>query len=206
MQHLGSHRCGGAIITANRILTAAHCTGVAATALSFRAGSAASQTGGQLIGATAIINHPQYNSATLNNDVAVINLASSFTGAGGTIATIGIPAQGAGTAAGVISTVSGWGALCEGCAGSATLQAVSKPIVANAACNTALGGGITAEMICAGTAAGGVDACQGDSGGPLVAGSQLIGVVSWGIGCARPGLPGVYARTSSFTTWINGLL
>ena len=81
---------------------------------------------------------------------------------------------------------------------------------------------VTADMLCAGGEAG-KDGCQGDSGGPLVLeGSnqqfQVIGVVSWGIGCARAGLPGVYAETASksriieisfeiyvseFITWID---
>ena len=60
-------------------------------------------------------------------------------------------------------------------------------------------------MICAGFAAGGHDACLGDSGGPLVIGSQLVGIVSWGIGCGRPNFPGVYTSTGNLRTWIAGL-
>lgn len=52
--------------------------------------------------------------------------------------------------AGTLSRVSGWGAISEGGPGSPTLQAVSVPVVTNAACNAAYGGGITDGMICAG--------------------------------------------------------
>ena len=60
---------------------------------------------------------------------------------------------------------------------------------------------ITSSMIFATDT--GKDSCQGDSGGPLVVEDSdtnqntLVGVVSWGIGCARDGLPGIYAEVSS---------
>ena len=69
--------------------------------------------------------------------------------------------------------------------------------------------GISEQMICASIAAGGKSSCQGDSGGPLVLntneGWQQIGVVSWGIGCAAQGYPGVYARIAEFDDWLNGI-
>lgn len=66
------------------------------------------------------------------------------------VAIIGMPPQGAGTAAGILARVSGWGAICEGCAGSALLRYVLVPIITNAQCNASYGGGVTDGMICAG--------------------------------------------------------
>lgn len=61
-------------------------------------------------------------------------------------------------------------------------------------------------MICAGDINGGHDSCQGDSGGPLVAvirnKQTLIGVVSFGAGCARPRVLGVYANVVTQRNWI----
>ena len=54
---------------------------------------------------------------------------------------------------------------------------------------------------------GGVDACQGDSGGPLFTQnpSTLIGIVSWGYGCAAAGYPGVYTQVSYFIDFIKSV-
>lgn len=64
---------------------------------------------------------------------------------------------------------------------------------------------ITDSMLCAGWVEGGRDACSGDSGGPLTdnASSVLVGLVSWGRGCAEPDTSGVYARVASFSDWIT---
>ena len=73
-----------------------------------------------------------------------------------------------------------------------------------------MNGYMTPDMLCAGLKEGGKDACQGDSGGPLVASDpgmenamSLIGVVSWGFGCAGVDALGIYAEVSHFTDWLN---
>ena len=93
------------------------------------------------------------------------------------------------------------------------LSYVQVPIVTPAECKRSYGldedGNdiITRNMICAGyPGIGGKDACQGDSGGPLVCDeggfAVVVGVVSWGKGCASPNYPGVYARISPVLNWI----
>ncbi|OQV13671.1 putative Chymotrypsinogen 2, partial [Hypsibius exemplaris] len=92
------------------------------------------------------------------------------------------------------------------------LQQVDLKVVDQAECARVYGSHsrpitITPDMICGENP--GKDSCQGDSGGPFVCMSrgnssiwELVGVVSWGYGCASPGIPGVYARTSHFLDWI----
>ena len=82
-----------------------------------------------------------------------------------------------------------------------TLYSVVVPIVDRATCEKAYQSlnEITARMICAGEA--GKDSCQGDSGGPVVAGEgdnrAQVGIVSWGLGCAEAGYPGVYTNVAN---------
>jgi secreted trypsin-like serine protease len=66
-------------------------------------------------------------------------------------------------------------------------------------------------MVCAGYPEGGVDTCQGDSGGPMFGDAsgvlRVVGVTSWGNGCAQPGQPGVYARVADtkLRTWVESV-
>lgn len=62
---------------------------------------------------------------------------------------------------------------------------------------------VTSGMICASASDPPRDACQGDSGGPLVANGHLVGLVSWGEGCADTVYPGVYTRVSEYENWIR---
>jgi trypsin len=58
-------------------------------------------------------------------------------------------------------------------------------------------------MICAAVPGGGKDACQGDSGGPLVVGGKLVGIVSWGIGCAEADYPGVNSNVATLKSFVT---
>jgi trypsin len=106
--------------------------------------------------------------------------------------------------------VSGWGATAEsgpGSGGSVDLMAAVTPIIADSDCSDPDVYGpefFPATMVCAGYLEGGVDTCFGDSGGPLSAPAagdlyRLVGVTSWGDGCARENAPGVYVRVADTT-------
>merc|ERR1711902_356426 len=95
--------------------------------------------------------------------------------------------------AGQEATVSGWGTLSSGGNQPTVLNEVDVTVTSNADCDSAYDGGITSNMICA--ADPGKDSCQGDSGGPMVVEEtsgrfSLVGVVSWGYGCAMAQYPG----------------
>ena len=65
--------------------------------------------------------------------------------------------------------------------------------------------------MCGGFEEGKKDACGGDSGGPLLYGDDdsgyvVVGVTSWGDGCAKKSRPGVYARVSYFASWIESII
>ncbi len=85
------------------------------------------------------------------------------------------------------------------------LYHVELAYVSQATCNSNYGGGILSSMMCASDP--GQDSCQGDSGGPLYDANTnvktLVGVVSWGNGCAQTGYPGVYSRIANQWTWIK---
>ncbi|XP_031417422.1 testisin-like [Clupea harengus] len=156
-----------------------------------------------------IVLRPNYDNKTNDNDIAMLRLSSpvQFTNF---IRPVCLAASGSVFNNGTDSWVTGWGSIGEGVAlpFPETLQEVEVPVVGNRQCNCLNGAGtITENMICAGLLAGGKDSCQGDSGGPMVNKQQTVwvqsGVVSFGFGCARPELPGVYSRVSRYQSWIG---
>ncbi|XP_049820810.1 trypsin-3-like [Aethina tumida] len=207
LQYYGSHICGASIIADRWIVTAAHCTdGFSASLLSIRVGSSRRGSGGQVINVAKIHQNPNYNPNTIDYDISILELASDITNP--IAKPVSLPDSSADVPTGVTAVVTGWGTTSEGGSLPTQLQAVQVPIVSPATCRAAYGtSSITDRMICAGFTQGGKDACQGDSGGPLVVNGYLVGVVSWGYGCARPNYPGVYSSVPnlrSFITQITG--
>ena len=114
------------------------------------------------------------------------------------------------TATGTSSTIVGWGLTSEDGSSSSVLRQATVPIVSNTTCQAFVAYTIYSSQVCAGYASGGVDTCQGDSGGPifvLASGTYYqVGVVSYGIGCARALNPGVYTRVASYSSWISSTI
>jgi hypothetical protein len=169
------------------------------------------EASGQRRAVEEIIVHERYISPERGSDIALLRLASPLDLSGDrarpiALVTPELAARGV-TDPGVQATISGWGSLREGGTSPDRLQEVTVPIVSLADARAAYRQSLTDDQLPAGVlGVGGRDSCQGDSGGPLVVmgddGAILAGVVSWGNGCARPNYPGLYARVSSFTSWI----
>lgn len=198
LQIRGNHLCGGTLIAADTVLTAAHCVAdLGSSSSRLRVNLGSNKLGGELesIRVTSIDVDSRYNRRNSQYDVAILtlaedskytpsalNLESSFPAVGSTVYT------------------AGWGTTREGGRISNDLKYTAVDVVSNTECQEAYGDRVYAGNICA--YAERTDSCQGDSGGPLYSfdGEKLsvVGVVSWGFGCARRGYPGVYARVSEF--------
>ncbi|KAK7919664.1 hypothetical protein WMY93_010948 [Mugilogobius chulae] len=211
LRRFGQHICGGSLINREWIMSAAHCFSSTSTfgwQISLgRENQQGTNPNEVSKSVSTIILHPNYDSFTSDNDIALLRLSSAVTFTD-YIRPVCLAATDSVFNSGTDSWVTGWGAIREGepLPFPETLQEVEVPVVGNRQCNCLNGvGTITDNMICAGLLAGG--RIPGDSGGPMVSkqGSVWVqsGIVSFGFGCARPNLPGVYSRVSIYQSWIN---
>jgi trypsin len=204
--------CGAILIHRDIVLSAAHCDGafwnevLVGPAANARTGLAQWRT----IANNRMYVHPNFSWDTMENDfmlfkiqpVTLQNLRRALRTRRVILNTNpAFPATGNGL------NVIGYGALKENGAQSNVLQDVTVNTIASYTCDNAYGGSVfPATQLCAGVQGGGKDSCQGDSGGPLLSGNTLVGIVSWGYGCARNGYPGVYSRVSSAQSWIRSMI
>jgi trypsin len=213
----GRHFCGGVLIGPSTVLTAGHCIGFTPPeTVLVGTHDLINKTGGEEIKVINHLVHPLYRGNPVpRHDYALLYLERASV-----IEPVEMnqrPLNEEDFPADVELLVAGWGLLSEdGFATPPILQVVGVPVVKREHCEAQYQnfkplakGYIDETMFCAGFEIGEKDACQGDSGGPIFFENPnsgtitLMGLVSWGYGCARPGLSGVYADVGWVQGWIQ---
>jgi secreted trypsin-like serine protease len=225
LQYWSQHICGATIINRDWVMTAAHCviyddgSPVYAPFLSLRVyehdltdAIDPNYACSGIVDVAEVVSHPDFNAITLDNDIALLRLASPRPPK--CLASLpSLDIRPSIATPGTMATVAGWGRTSPEGSYPETypnvMHEVAVPILSRKECAQAYGY-LPSVMVCAGLLEGGKDSCQGDSGGPLFIKADgspvVVGIVSWGMGCASEGYPGVYTRVSEFKSWLASIL
>lgn len=209
--------CGGSLLAADVVLTAAHCTdGMDPADFEVLAGTIDIDGDGQRRDVARIDQHEAYDAVQIRNDLSLLVLAQPYD-LGDDVAVVQL-ADAETTAAlaeeGDRAVVTGFGATAETGDPSDVLLEAEVQTYADDRCEAlyAADGDVVfgESQVCAGEDRGHIDACFGDSGGPLVVPADeertewfQIGIVSWGAGCGQPLRPTIYTEVAAYADWLG---